>query len=289
MEYIFVVLNICILAYVIRSLFHMSYWLCLIFSFIITWILFLNVNPYTLNQTKFTILSYIPSQYIPKMSMLKEVDTNDLQYPVIFKPVKCTKDGRGLAKIRNSQEALEYMEQNNIDEIMVQNFVPYSNEIGVLYEKKVISIMTKEAKKGKSSDIMNSCFGDVSCTDLTHLITPKLNEVFQQISRHIPNYNVGRFDVKYKDMDSLLEGKDFYILEANGTAGFDPRKNTFRYFGLLCAFYLERWFLYRQWLGLKNIVTLKGYNPIKLVQVMYTTLSNAITCWDWEKMLTVYS
>jgi hypothetical protein len=54
-------------------------------------------------------------------------------------------------------------------------------------------------------------------------------------------------------------------------------------------YYSERWILYRLLQGFINIVTLNGYNPIKLIQVMALTAYNTIYCKDWEKFLSMYT
>ena len=87
-EIIIIVSNIILFGYIIKYFFKTNIKLSIFISFIIVWILFLNVNPYEYNQNKFSILEYIPSQYIPKMSMLKNTNIHNLQYTVIFKPVK---------------------------------------------------------------------------------------------------------------------------------------------------------------------------------------------------------
>jgi hypothetical protein len=79
------------------------------------------------------------------------------------------------------------------------------------------------------------------------------------------------------------------VLEVNGTMGFDLRKNNLEYYGLSCIYYIERWILYRLYQGLKNILTLQGYNPLKLIQIMSMTIYNTITCMDWEKLFAIYS
>jgi hypothetical protein len=285
-EVVITILNICILGYVIKNILRLKIHLSIFISFIIIWILFLNVNPYEYNQNKLSILADIPSEYIPKMSMLKYTNINDLQYPVIFKPIKCTRCGKNVEVINNINDAAKYIKNNNINEIMVQSFIPYKNEIGILYEKNIISMVIK---KSEDSNIMRSCYGNVMCEDITHLMTYKLNEIIKKISNNIPNFNVGRYDIKYKDLNSLLEGTDFYILEANGTMGFDLRKSNFQYFGIPCIYYIERWFIYRQLQGLINIITLNGYNPVKLIQTMFITIYNTIICMDWEKLFAIYS
>ena len=290
LEIIIIISNIILFGYIIKYFFKTNIKLSIFISFIIVWILFLNVNPYEYNQNKFSILEYIPSQYIPKMSMLKNTNIHNLQYPVIFKPVKCARNGNNVELINNISEATAYLEKNNnINEIMVQTFVPYKNEVGILYEKNIKSIVIKYSKNSAVND--GSCYDGYksNCKEISHLITPELNNVIKNISNHIPNFNVGRYDIKYKDLNSLLKGTDFYILEVNGTMGFDLRKNFLRYFGIEYIYYPERWFLYRQLQGLQNIITLKGYNPIKLIQIMLLTIHNSIGCMDWEKLFAIYT
>ena len=289
LEIIIIISNIILFGYIIKYFFKTNIKLSIFISFIIVWILFLNVNPYEYNQNKFSILEYIPSQYIPKMSMLKNTNIHNLQYPVIFKPVKCARNGNNVELINNISEATAYLEKNNnINEIMVQTFVPYKNEVGILYEKNIKSIIIKHSKNTAVYD--GSCYGGYksNCKEISHLITPELNNVIKNISNHIPNFNVGRYDIKYKDLNSLLKGTDFYILEVNGTMGFDLRKNFLRYFGIEYIYYPERWFLYRQLQGLKNIITLKGYNPIKLIHYMLLTMYNVFVCRDWEKLFGIF-
>lgn len=252
--------------------------------FLLNWILFLNVNPYDPEQNKYTLLSAIPENYIPRMTMWKNTDT--YKYPVIFKPVKCSKNGKGVKMIKNRDDAKEYIKNSNSAETMVQTFVPYQNEITILYENKHIVAMV--LKKSSQSEIMTSCYGNVTCEDITHLMTPALNAVITNISKHIPNFNMGRYDIKYRDLPSLLAGKHFYILEVNGTLGFDLRKSSPRYFGTQSLFYIERWFFSRLIQGLTNILTLQGYNPLQLVKIMGLTLYNTVECGDWVKLLAIY-
>jgi membrane protein DedA with SNARE-associated domain len=47
-------------------------------------------------------------------------------------------------------------------------------------------------------------------------ITPALEERFEDIARSIPEFYFGRFDIKFKSIDSLREGNDFKIFEING-------------------------------------------------------------------------
>ncbi len=65
-----------------------------------------------------------------------------------------------------------------------------------------------------------------------HLIDDKLTAVFDELSAGLEGWYYGRFDVKYKDMESLKEGKDFTVLEINGiisepTHIYDPQHITY--------------------------------------------------------------
>lgn len=273
-----------ILGFIIHYIFNLKLALSFFISFLILWILFLNVNPYDVNQNKFSILLNVPSEYRPKMSILKNTNIRNLEYPVIFKPIKCSRSSIGVVIINNLDEANKYIENNNIEDIMVQSYISYNNEIGILYEKNIKSMVIKKS----NSIIRSACNGGVSCEDITHVVTPKLNNVINKISNRIPNFHVGRYDIKYKDLNSLLDGTDFFVLEANGTMGYDLR--MFEGTNIIKnIYYSERWVLYRFLQGFINIVTLNGYNPIKLIQVMALTAYNTIYCKDWEKFLSMYT
>ena len=54
--------------------------------------------------------------------------------------------------------------------------------------------------------------------DANHLITTELSEALDRIFDDIPGFYYGRLDVKFKDLDSLLDGKNFAIIEINGAS-----------------------------------------------------------------------
>ncbi len=47
-------------------------------------------------------------------------------------------------------------------------------------------------------------------------ITPALQNRFEEIARSIPEFYFGRFDIKFKSIDTLREGNEFKIFEING-------------------------------------------------------------------------
>jgi len=57
--------------------------------------------------------------------------------------------------------------------------------------------------------------------DARHLISPALCERFDAISKSIPEFYFGRFDIRFSSTEQLVEGNDFYVFEING-AGSEP-------------------------------------------------------------------
>lgn len=49
-----------------------------------------------------------------------------------------------------------------------------------------------------------------------HLISNKLTDVFDQISKSVPNFFYGRYDLKFSNLQDLESGKNFQIVELNG-------------------------------------------------------------------------
>jgi membrane protein DedA with SNARE-associated domain len=57
--------------------------------------------------------------------------------------------------------------------------------------------------------------------DARHIITPALSSRFDAISKSIPEFYYGRFDIRFRSTELLMEGKDFSIFEINGS-GSEP-------------------------------------------------------------------
>ena len=54
---------------------------------------------------------------------------------------------------------------------------------------------------------------------MTHLVTPELTARFDAISRSMPEFHYGRFDLRYASSEQLMAGLDFAIVEINGIGG----------------------------------------------------------------------
>ena len=69
--------------------------------------------------------------------------------------------------------------------------------------------------------------------DGSHLITPGLEDVFDQILSQIKGFYYGRLDIRYRSFEELEKGQHFSIIELNGVMGepthiYDP-KHSFWY------------------------------------------------------------
>ena len=247
----------------------------LLLVFLCIWIPFLNVNAYALNADKMTVLSYIPPEFLPAQS--RKI-TDSLKFPLILKPVRCTALGRGIHVVRTREELRKHEPLG--EEYMVQEFVDFPLEGTLLYERgKLVAIVEKVS----SGDIRAYCD---PCKDITCLKTKVLEDIVVKISSMIPNFHVGRYDIRYETVEELQEGR-FKILEANGTMGFDLRKDTFGFPNNIRI--NSRWFFLRWWTGVNNLFSRKGYSGPDMIRAMALTMRNAVECRDWEKLFAVYT
>ena len=71
-----------------------------------------------------------------------------------------------------------------------------------------------------------------------HLCTPELLHVIDRISRKVPGFFIGRYDVRFGSSEDLMQGRGFQILELNGVSGeptsaYDASKTIKHAFALL--------------------------------------------------------
>jgi hypothetical protein len=287
-----------ILAIGIKYLFSVSMFYSFVIGFLIQWILFLNVNPYPLkNNNKLAIMSYIPETYKPEqeylMSSLSIEQMENMKYPIILKPIVCSGDNKDIFIVNNYKEFKNFMISNqhkiNLSNYMIQKYMEdYDIEIGVFYEQnpweekgKIINITEKTQKEDIRAQ--NPLF----IQNHPELITEKVQKLFETISQNIPDFYVGRYDIRLKHLEDLEKG-DFKILEVNGTMGMMLNSNQNLFDNN--AFIIDsKWFIRRLQIGAYNMATLKGYNPLLLLQVMSISLKNCITCDDWENLFSLYS
>lgn len=78
--------------------------------------------------------------------------------------------------------------------------------------------------------------------DGARLLTPELEARIDDISRRIPGFFFGRFDLRYEDEEALRLGNDFEIIELNGAGAestniYDPSFGLLKAYGIL----LKQW------------------------------------------------
>ena len=224
-------------------------------------------------ESKFETLSLVPEKYRPKgvliskknkgQSVKDQINNLPFDYPIIAKPDIGFR-GYLVKKIENKKILLNYLNQIDTD-IILQEFIPYHNELGIFYHripgnkkgkitsvtiKKFISVvgdgkstlsqlikndsraflyykifknihksnMDKVYQKGKKivlTEIGNHSKG-TQFLNGNHLIDNNLENFMDNLCAQIEGWYYGRLDIKFKDYESLLKGKDFKILEVNG-------------------------------------------------------------------------
>ncbi len=78
----------------------------------------------------------------------------------------------------------------------------------------------------------NHCQGTMFL-DGSHLLTPALEMAVDRIAKEFQGFFIGRFDVRYSDIDDFKAGKDISIVELNGATSestniYDPSWSLFR-------------------------------------------------------------
>lgn len=95
----------------------------------------------------------------------------------------------------------------------------------------------------------------------SHLITPELTERIDAISRSIPEFYFGRYDVRFESTELLREGKGFQIFEINGAGSeaiqaWDPNAS-------LIDLYKEFFKAYRLLFKIGSLNRKRGFKPMK--------------------------
>lgn len=96
-------------------------------------------------------------------------------------------------------------------------------------------------------------------------ITRELVESFDQVSDHLTEFYYGRFDIRFRDIDTLMTGRHYYILEVNGASSeaahiWDCRSSLAEAFRVLL-------FQYRTLFRLGAINRRRGFSPPSLAEL----------------------
>ena len=203
-----------------------------IIIFLIIQYLFLNSNPYNNDDVnKLYKLNKIDDKYKPVTESYNKKKI--YEYPFILKPNICTGGSKGVKIINNDKELNEYIDQNDKD-IIYQEYIDSEYEFTILYQRNPLS------PDGKIINIHKRIYGrdeiskknwdeEKDNKERNDLITPKLEYIINNISKNIPGFYIGRYDIRVRDIEDLKNGK-IYILELNGQMGFDLSYCTYNLF-----------------------------------------------------------
>ena len=240
-------------------------------------------------ESKKEIYDLIPFEYYPSTlffkasSSLQDILTlikqRNLKYPLIGKPDIGMK-GMMVKKIENEKELSFYCENSKVD-FLIQEYVPFKNEIGIFYyrypneEKGHISGIVKKELLGvtgngvstveqlllknkravlqlpvlrktekdkmnivlkKDEEFIVVPYGNhvrgAKFLDDSRLIDEELTKTIDSICKKVDGFYFGRLDICYNDWEELKQGKNFSIIELNGSGSepthiYDPRHSVF--------------------------------------------------------------
>ena len=96
--------------------------------------------------------------------------------------------------------------------------------------------------------------------DARGLVTRALEERIEAIARDIEDFHFGRFDIRFRSIEALQRGEDFYIVELNG-AGAEMLHFWDGRFGIIEA-YRTLWSQYRTLFALSAENARRGHKPV---------------------------
>lgn len=101
----------------------------------------------------------------------------------------------------------------------VDRFALQLQNLQLLYGDELQDILAQDEER-LLVPFGNHCRG-AKFIDITHLATPSLTKVIDNICRNVDGFYFGRMDVKYNNWEDFCNGENFSIIELNG-AGSEP-------------------------------------------------------------------
>ena len=240
-------------------------------------------------ESKKEVYDLIPFEYYPATLFFKAtsplqdilalIKQRNLKYPLIGKPDIGMK-GMMVKKLEDQNELSFYAENSKVD-FLIQEYVPFKNEVGIFYyrfpneEKGHISGIVKKEfltvrgdgvstveqlllknkravlqlptlrikEKDKMSIVLQKeeeliivPYGNhvrgAKFLDDSSLIDEELTTRIDTICKKVKGFYFGRLDIRYNDWEELKQGKNFSIIELNGSGSvpthiYDPRHSVF--------------------------------------------------------------
>ena len=240
-------------------------------------------------ESKKEVYDLIPFEYYPTTLFFKAsssthdilalIKQRNLKYPLIGKPDIGMK-GMMVKKIENEKELSFYCENSKVD-FLIQEYVPFKNEIGIFYyrypneekghisgivKKELLAVtgngvstveqlllknkravlqlpVLRKTEKDKMNIVLKKDeefivvpYGNhvrgAKFLDDSRLIDEELTKTIDSICKKVDGFYFGRLDICYNDWEELKQGKNFSIIELNGSGSepthiYDPRHSVF--------------------------------------------------------------
>ena len=242
-----------------------------------------------LMESKKEIYDLIPFEYYPATLFFKAstsskeitglIKQRNLKYPLVGKPDIGMK-GMMVKKLENEDDVADYATNLKVD-FLIQEFVPYQNEVGIFYyrypnetrghisgivKKEFLSVKgdgistvgqlllknkravlqlpvlrVKEREKmglvlKKDENLVIVPYGNhvrgAKFLDHSNLIDEELTDTIDTICKRVKGFYFGRLDIRYSSWEELKQGKNFSVIELNGSGSepthiYDPRHSVF--------------------------------------------------------------
>ncbi len=98
--------------------------------------------------------------------------------------------------------------------------------------------------------------------DALDQVTPELDAVIDRISREIPDFHFGRFDIRFRSLSELREGRAFCIVELNGAGA--EMLHIWAGNGTLGNAWATLWRQYRRLFRIGAQMRRQGHQPVGL-------------------------
>ena len=96
-----------------------------------------------------------------------------------------------------------------------------------------------------------------------HQVTPELEDVIDRISREIPDFHFGRFDIRFRSLAELRQGRGFQIVELNGAGA--EMLHIWAGNGTLWKAWRTLWQQYRVLFAIGAAMRRQGHWPVGLI------------------------
>lgn len=240
-------------------------------------------------ESKKKIYDLIPPEYYPStlyfgsstspQNIIAWIRHRKLKYPVVGKPDIGMK-GMMVKKLENEDDVVAYATNSKVD-FLVQEFVPYPNEVGIFYyrypneekghisgivkkeflsvkgdgfstveqlilknKRAVLQLRTlRKAEKEKMNIVLKNDEGLILVPYGNHVrgakflddsrnIDDELTTTIDSICKKVNGFYFGRLDIRYNTWEELKQGKNFSIIELNGSGSepthiYDPKHSIF--------------------------------------------------------------